>query len=281
MSTPTPKARPVLASVLVPAALAAIVLTTFPRGAAANERHFTFTYESGTLPEQAKELEVWTTPRLGRGRFFAQFDQRLEFEVGITDRLMTAFYLNFSSTNQTVFDPATMTKQRQQSFDFGGVSSEWKYKLSDPVADAFGFALYGELLVAPTETELETKLIFDKQVGDFLLAANLVSEIDLELTNVKETEPEFKFEADVAAGYRVRPGVFLGLEARSETLVEEEELVNSALFVGPVLAYATKGWWAAFTVTPQLPALKSEAGSRDLIDHEALTARLLFSFHLD
>jgi hypothetical protein len=270
---------------LRPLLLAAAVLAPFvaaPRRAAANERHFTFTYESATLPRGAREIEVWTSPALGRGHFYARFDQRFEFEVGVTDRLMTAFYVNFSGSNETVFDPATMTKQRQQSFDFGGVSSEWKYKLSDPVADAVGLALYGEVLVSPTESELETKLILDKQVGDLLLAANIVGEYELEYGTIQETEPEVKLEGHLALGYQVHPGLWLGLEARSETILEEgEKLESSTLHAGPVLAYGSKGWWAAFTLTPQLPALKSEHGTRDLAYKEALTARLLFAFHLD
>ena len=50
-------------------------------------------------------------------------------------------------------------------------------------------ALYGELLVSPTESELETKVILDKQVGNLLLAANLVGEFELEYDTM-ETEPE-------------------------------------------------------------------------------------------
>ena len=286
IATTTPPALPCWRSRRPPlgflVALSFAVLAPLAGPAAANERHFTFTYETAVLPQGGKELEVWTTPRLGREhRFYAAFDQRLEFEVGVTDRLMTAFYINFSGTNQTVIDPAGGTRARVASFDYGGVSSEWKLKLADPVADPLGFALYEEVLLAPDEVEFETKLLFDKQVGHLLLAANLVSEVELEMRTVGETEPELNFEADLAAGYQLRPGLWLGLEARSVNLLEDEELESSSIFAGPVFAYATKGWWAALTATPQIYAPKSESGHRDLIYQEAFTARILFSFHLE
>src|SRR5262245_34530149 len=85
--------RPRLLSlVLVPASFAAALPAAY-----GNERHFTYTYESAVLPAQAKEIEVWTTPRLGRDDYYARFDQRLEFEVGLTDRLQTSLYLNWNA----------------------------------------------------------------------------------------------------------------------------------------------------------------------------------------
>src|SRR6516162_9438009 len=66
------------------------ILGGWPVAVAANERHFTYTYESAVLPPGAKEIEVWATGGFGRNEYYAQLDQRLEFEVGLTERLMTA-----------------------------------------------------------------------------------------------------------------------------------------------------------------------------------------------
>src|SRR5678810_823141 len=65
--------------------------------AGATERRFTYTYESATLGAGEREIEPWTTLRLGRNEYYRAIDNRLELEVGITDRLMTAWYLNLSS----------------------------------------------------------------------------------------------------------------------------------------------------------------------------------------
>src|SRR5262245_5114486 len=83
-------------------ASALLALASTPPRAEANERHFTYTYETAVLPQGAKELEFWTTPRLGREDYFARFDQRLEFEVGLTNRLQTSVYLNMDAVTQDV-----------------------------------------------------------------------------------------------------------------------------------------------------------------------------------
>src|SRR5262245_32721798 len=73
----------------VPAVLAALTAT-----ASANDRHFTYTYETAVLAPGAREVEIWSTPRIGRTDYYTAFDERLELELGLTDRLLTAFYLN-------------------------------------------------------------------------------------------------------------------------------------------------------------------------------------------
>lgn len=265
-------------AILAAAVAAALIGTSAPRDARANERHFTFTYETATLPAGAREIEVWTTPRIGRDDFFVEFDQRLEFEVGITDRVLTSFYLNASAVTA---DVAPDTRESVTSFD--GVSNEWKVKLSDPVADPLGVALYGELSAGPTASELEGKVIVDRYLGNLLLAGNLVAAQEWEY-DTTETESEQEVEIDLGATYFVHPGVAVGLEVRNHNQVAEGDWESSALYAGPVVSYATDDWWVALTIQPQLPALKNAPGSsgdsRVLLDQEKLDARLLFSFHL-
>lgn len=120
----------------------------------ANHRLFTYTYETAVLPQDARELELWTTWRGGRDRYYSAFDHRLEFEIGLTDQLMTAFYLNFGAvTAETPFG------LRETSFDYQGVSSEWKYKLFDPFADPLGLGLYAEFSAGTREYEIELKVL--------------------------------------------------------------------------------------------------------------------------
>jgi len=269
-----------LAPLVTIAALASLVLAA-PSPAQANERHFAFTYESPTLPAGAVELEPWTTWRFGRDRYYSRFDHRLEFEVGLVDRLQTSLYVNF--TGLTENDGTTL---RHSEFEYEGVSSEWKLNLRDPVADSFGLALYGELTLAPTETEIETKLILDKRSGNLMLAANLVGELELEQEvtgNEVETEPEMVVEVDLAAGVFIRPRLLLGVELRNHTELPEGEFEHSAFFLGPVLSYGAQDYWVAVSVQPQIFALKNENPNDTLLEldhHEKLNARVLFGFHL-
>ena len=49
----------------------------------ANDRHFTYNYETAVLAPGARELEVSNTLGVGRSDYYAKLDHRLEFEVGL------------------------------------------------------------------------------------------------------------------------------------------------------------------------------------------------------
>jgi len=264
---------------LAPLALALLL----PSKASASERHFTYTYESNVLNPGDVEIEPWTTWRVGREDYYNRFDQRLEFEFGVVPNLQMAWYWNMKAVAADSKDAAGNTV-RAQTFEFGGVSNEWKYKLSDSFADALGSALYFEWTAAPAEFELEAKVILDKRMGDFVVAYNAVGEHEWELESKGETEREIILENDLAFGYFVTPSLVLGVEARSHSEIKEGELEHTAFFVGPTMAYAQKAWWAALTVQPQVFAIKAPDhgghGSLDLEEHERLNVRVLFGMDL-
>src|SRR5258706_8918421 len=67
------------------------------------DRNFTYTYQTSVLAKGHKEIEIWTTERGGRDLpFYSAIDNRMEFEVGLTNKLQSAFYLNFA--NETLDD---------------------------------------------------------------------------------------------------------------------------------------------------------------------------------
>ena len=254
----------------------------WPSSSTANERHFAYAYETGVLPEEAVELELWTTARVGREDYYTRFDQRLELEVGLGHGLQTAFYMNFRGIAEETADTI------QKRFDFRGVSSEWKLKLSDPTADSLGSAIYGEVTWMPHEVELEAKLLLDKRIGSFLVAYNLVGEVEIEID--KEAGGEAEWEKKVIVenllsfGYMAGEGAAVGIELRSPMVWKEGSLDYAALFAGPVLSFSERSWWVAMTVLAQLPALKASDGSPDetfvLNSQERFEARILLGFHL-
>ena len=247
----------------------------------ANNRHFGYTYETATMAKGALELEVWSTARMGHSDYYSRLDHRMEFETGLTDNLQTSFYLNWSEVTSEDGTGGLAT-----SFDWKGISSEWKYKFSDPSADAVGFALYGELGYNTDEVELEAKTLFDKRVGDFLMAANLVGELVYEAEPADWDLHEIEFEEDVSMSYGFTSAFSAGLELRNHSNFTRDpagknlEFEYSALFLGPTMAYQTNNWWVTITVLPQLPGIKTTGGIQELGDHEKLEARLLFSVHL-
>jgi len=123
--------------------------------ARATERHFAFTYETGVLAPGEAEIEPWTTFRVGREHYYSRIDNRLEFEVGLVKNLQTALYWNFERVTADERDPETGALVRSSEFTLASISSEWKYKLSDPLSDAIGSALYVEASYGPDEAELE------------------------------------------------------------------------------------------------------------------------------
>ena len=73
--------------------------------------------------------------------YYREIQNRVEYEVGLGSNLQVAFYLNSKQkagfdevTGEIVMEPTEIS-----------ISNEWKYKISDPVADKIGFAAYGEL----------------------------------------------------------------------------------------------------------------------------------------
>lgn len=256
--------------------LAVWVLAVSPRTAQATERRFTYTYESGVLRPGDKEIEPWTTLRKDKIGFYNRIDERIELEVGVAEGLQSAWYVNFSGIAENV------GSERKTSSQFGGVSWELKYQLSDPVADAFGSAAYLEMTLAPNEAEIEAKAIFDKRIEGLLFAFNVVGTYVVDMSG-KETETEQELEGDLGVAYFLSPAVSLGVEARNHNLFKEGMgWAYSALFLGPALSYAAQSWWVTLTVAPQIAALKGATPPTNLhlVDHERMEARVIFAFHL-
>lgn len=244
--------------------------------ALATERRLTQSYESAVLPQGALELELWVTPRIARYEDYLRFDNRAELEYGLLPGLQTSLYVNFDWA-RAGSNPATHELALS-------ASSEWKYKLLDSVADPVGLALYGEVTGGTEGVELEAKLIVDKRVGNLLLAFN--STFENEWERAAAWEREVKLENTLGVAYMLG-GLGLGAEVRAHSIFSPEGYEMTALFAGPTVSYASKGgWWAAFSVVPQLFAHKSAAfaeeypGTVDLHDHERFNARLLVGFHL-
>jgi hypothetical protein len=250
--------------------------------AAAHGRRFAYTHQSSVLPAQASEMEFWNTFRFSRDYFYRRLDSRVEFEYGVSGSTMTAFYLNHE---MKTFDSGEGSPGGSKATESTvSVSNEWKFKIADPAADPFGFALYTEGTIGLEEAELEGKLIFDKQLGSALLACNLVleHEWETEINNgTTETARVFMPGIDAGAAWYVTPTLSIGLEGRYLHLLVGGTLAHSALFLGPSIAFSSDKLWLAFTFLPQIANLTGRvSGPIDLVEFERYQARLLFSLEL-
>jgi hypothetical protein len=234
------------------------------------------------LPIGAREIELWNTFRNNRGYFYRRIDQKIEYEFGVSNNLMSALYLNYSSRLED--DNGSAPGGSAAASSSLSISSEWKYKVLDRVADPVGLGLYGEATLGLDEFEFEGKLLIDKQIGKWLLAFNAVAENEWESeleAGETQTSSELTVEFDLGIAYALHPQWSLGFELRNHNEVVKGNWEHSALFAGPVVSYTAESWWATLTVLPQITSFKGATNGNLVLDgHEKLEARLLFSFHL-
>ncbi|MEZ4690984.1 MAG: hypothetical protein R3A12_12725 [Ignavibacteria bacterium] len=105
-------------------------------------------------------MEIWTTYKGSRETFYSAFENRLEFEVGLTNKLQTAFYLNtknVTKANSTIGNYDT-------EFEFKGSlqNGNTSYLINIRTGSVL---LYIELGLNTDEIKLEAKLITDKQIS--------------------------------------------------------------------------------------------------------------------
>jgi len=247
------------------------------------DRIFTYVYQSLVLNKGQKELEVWTTYRTGRNDYYRRMDARFEFEVGLSKRVQTAFYLNYKGKATGHLEDTLMIVDKKNSFSF---SNEWKFKLSDPVANTIGSALYGEFTVGLTEFKLEAKVILDKRIGRVTQAFNLVFEPEWEWEAVKDrmdVETRYEVELNYGIGVDLGKGFTLGLEARNPNVYQDDGgWTHSAIYAGPTFSYFRNDFWINFTFMPQLAGLRgiSSNSNLNLNQFERYQFRLLFSYVL-
>jgi hypothetical protein len=247
----------------------------------AQDRIFTYTYQSTVLNKGQREIEIWNTLRTGREDFYARLDNRTEFEIGLGGKLQTSFYLNLTSQTKTNEEAAAKSLQTENEISF---SNEWKLKLMDPVANPFGLALYGEYGIGSNEFELEGKVILDKKINKLTIGANAVYEAELapiySNSNLDRGQ-ESKLEFYLAFGYSLNSRFNLTLENSLKSVYVDKTLDHSALFSGLGFSWLLDNFWLNFTVMPQLLSFKGETSSKlNLNEYEKVQFRLLFSFAL-
>lgn len=234
--------------------------------ARADDRKFTYSYEAKTLPRGIWEFEQWATYQTAKdsGRWSTLL-LREEFEYGVTDRLNGALYINTKYQANGGVDGF----ENEHSFGFESVSTEWKYKLTDPSTDLLGTLLYGELSAANDEYELETKAVLSKEIGPLTLAYNFVWESVLERSDEPEAGAEWAWEHEISntagASFAVTSSIGVGVEAfdiaRFDRSLGGEH--NHAYFAGPNVHYTAESWWATLTVVKQVNVSGLELGDDD------------------
>jgi len=264
----------------IPALIALILITG---NAFSQDRSFARTYNSTVLSKGSIDLEFWHTSRLGhRNEFFHGQDQRMEIEFGLGKNLQTAFYFNrFQKTGIDSFNNNTTSGEI-------GFSNEWKWKMSDPINNKIGSALYAEIGWKGDEIELETKLILDKQIGSNIFAFNLVAEFEAEIQRENgDTKTKFEetpIELDFAYMRNLSTKMGIGVEVVNHNDINKDNgWENSVWYAGPTFTFRNNKWFLIANFLPQLFNGHKTVyfpDKRVLDEHEKFEGRLLFGISL-
>src|ERR1700682_5169081 len=195
---------------VVLAAVAALMFLCSGHSVHATERSFTFTYEVTTADKGEVELENWVTWQFHRGREGApnthQFDFRHELEYGVTDRFEASLYFAVWHVND---HPGG-----DDRVHFDDAALELIYRLSNPVTDFLGSAVYGEVRGGPDVLGLESKILLQKNFGKWVAAYNATLEGRWEGEHLDLRQGEFQQTA--AISYEISPRFMVGAEALHE-----------------------------------------------------------------
>ncbi|MHB8877714.1 MAG: DUF6662 family protein [Myxococcaceae bacterium] len=230
----------------------------------AQGRRLTHGLQSPALAQGDRELALWVSPRIGRKDHYVRLDNRIEVGLGLTPRLLTGLFFNF-----------TMEQAGVARIDApgGSLANEWRYRLLDPVAGPVGLSLAAKATLSPVASGLEATVIVDKHLENLLLAFN---------ASAGNAGAQAFLTQTVGVSYLLTPELALGFEVFDEMVFAKDGL-RAGIYAGPVVSYTGKRWWLAFTFSPQVASIKpSYAADRpervDLIENERFTGRLIMGF---
>jgi hypothetical protein len=230
------------------APLAAVTLVFCSSAPAyATERHFTFTYEVTTAEEGELELENWVTWQFYRGRDGApnthEFDFRHEFEYGITDRLQASLYFADWHIND---HPGG-----DDRVHYDDAALEVIYRLSSPVTDFLGTAVYGEIRGGPELVELEGKILLQKNFWKWITAYNAALEGRWVGEHLEERVGEFSQTA--AVSYEINPRFTVGAEVLHECGIPNwDKAKKPVVWTGPNASARFGRWYVTVTALARL-----------------------------
>lgn len=232
--------------------VAAVLALGLAAAARADERVFTYTYETTTMPTGALEYEQWVTWKTAKDsdETFDRIDFRHEIEYGVTDNFQLAFYYDWRyQDGDSVGDDGE---------EFRDVAVEAIYSLTNPVTDPLGIALYGEAKFGDEVAAIEAKLLLQKNIDNWIFAWNGTFEPEWEGEDYDEDKLELA--QSFGASYRLTPNIAVGGELLHEIEYEDwEEWQDHVVYLGPVVHYGQKSWWVTVTPLFQVSDVEQEA----------------------
>ena len=189
----------------------------------ADQRNFVWTYEYKIMEPGEKEIESYYTTSTTNTDSFettTTTEHQIELEIGMTENFDFAVYQTFQ-------------QEPEGHLKYKGYKFRTRYKIGKKGQYFFDPLIYLEYKGKPdfSEHTLESKLILEKNIGNFTLALNPVLEVEQE-------DDEWEVETEYKAGlsYQLSKLLNLGVEFKGS------EYAN---YFGPVIAHGTEDVWIA------------------------------------
>ncbi len=230
-------ARPRLTGVAL-----AVAVAGFAAPARATPRPLPFTYIQETLPQGDAEVELFSdlVPQhlqdiTGAPGWHLATQFQLEIEYGITNRLELGLYFTLAPVDLTFPTAAPLSEA-------DGVKQRLRWSLANPGQWPIDVGLYLELSENTREFEVEGKVILQRRVGPFRVAANAWAEREWEFSGESAWVLNPTAGAVFERWITFQPGVEYWMRG---------EIVNGSFVQGPdhflgptALLQFGKIWWS-------------------------------------
>jgi hypothetical protein len=214
--------------------------------ALAGERFFAFSYNYGTVPKGAIEVEHYLTSYGKDGGEHAYTEQQVELEYGITDRLETGLYVRAMQYDE-------------EYLAYKGWKARLRYRLGNEGVGLVDPELYLEYISSPLYDEhgVEAKVILGKSTDRVVGALNLEYVAEFGDGFVQELEPT------LGVAWRARPWLAAGVEGKFEAYLKEDGVEGPYVFAGPAVHLAGEGgrfWITLAAILPVTPVTMEDEG---------------------
>jgi hypothetical protein len=198
-----------------------LILTAMGAVAQAAQKTYVWTEEYSTLAKGSAEIEFWDTAVTQdiHARSASDWNQKVELEYGITDRLNASLY--------QVYDQ----EADSNSLTYVGYNFELKYRVAEANELPVDMLLYAENEVSTIEGNIfEGKVILAKDMGKLNISYNQIFE---RVYSTRKGEHEYA----AGASYEIVSWLRLGLESKGSYTEREYAL-------GPTISWIGSRIWA-------------------------------------
>ena len=250
-------------------AAALLLVCLFPLTARADRRYFVQSYTPYLAPAGNLELEATTNAASGAGDSLGtSWEDRIEFEYGITDHLTAAAYLNF-------VQPAGL----DVPLSFDGPSIELIYQLAPPGRLPIDPAAYLEVRANGNELELEPKLLLARRIYRLVGVVNVIGEFErVHEGGVTETENALTVTSGLSR--EIGNAFAFGIEAKYERVFADEGPDPWSVLLGPTINLQSPKIQLALGWHPQIAGHPSTSSGLNLADFPRSEVRLIIGVAL-